>query len=284
MRRERDASRCKTKPARLSFGSQDDALDFARHSAERGRGWLAAHSLDIPERYCNGNLSIVLRIAPYGERCECDLVIFSVPPGKEFCSSGETSCSEMDLAEHHGDWLKQHDMSAVADLVECPNGIVPSLIRIESPKQRQDLREEIVASTAAYHVGFKLGFRVGDREISSPGPYFPGADSGSVPGLIKSRSQGDASLESQFSGPIRESFGKSDLVDFVRSIRIKLANVAAWLVFKEPLDPRFQVTNMFVCTPDEALGTVEEIASGHDERVTEAKAQGQAGRRNRTSP
>jgi len=31
--------------------SQDDALNFARHSVERAHNWLSSHSLDWPERY-----------------------------------------------------------------------------------------------------------------------------------------------------------------------------------------------------------------------------------------
>jgi hypothetical protein len=121
---------------------------------------------------------------------------FAIPSGKEFRSTRKNGVVEMDFAEGHSDWLKENDVSAVADFVECPKKVVSSLIRLERPKKCQNFRREVIASSATDDVRFQLGCGVGDRKVGPLGIGFARGDSRSVSDLIESGTQGNGSFES----------------------------------------------------------------------------------------
>lgn len=86
---ERQASAASAAPSRnefdaatLCFSSHQDALDFARHSAEHSNWMLASNNLiDIVERYRKGELEIVLDICSRSSAKKYNLIFIAIPSG-----------------------------------------------------------------------------------------------------------------------------------------------------------------------------------------------------------
>jgi hypothetical protein len=129
--------------AAFGFGSADDALDFGRHCAENAKDWAAAQKVDFVERYCQSKAAIVMKLASRTEAREYDLVIFAVPSGNEDASALERSAFEVHAASVHADG-NDGCMKRATELIEGPDGIIPSFVRLERAKERHDLIRNVL--------------------------------------------------------------------------------------------------------------------------------------------
>lgn len=238
----------------LSFRSHDDALNFARHSAENVRRWIAAKNLNFAERYAVGSIEVVLKILNIrGDNGEYDLVFSAIPYGQwnTATAAAGTLNAEIHLSEGYAGGDEQSVLVDVVGLVECPNKIVPSLVRFERAKKRNDLIRNLFASSLDN--SFEIRCVVANGEVSTSGVVRASGNSDGIPSLIERGPEVFEGVCGNISETIRDCGTEFDLVKVVNSIRIGLHNMGAWVVLQEGIGPPFKIVNMYLCPSDAAL-------------------------------
>jgi hypothetical protein len=164
-------------PAALPFRSHQDALYFASHGAEHSNRILAANNLiNVVERYRKGDIELKLALYLSGVRGarKYHLVFFAVPMGIEL----QPRTSNLDVASNPDssadcNGVKHFVLRGVTQFIQCPEGVIPSLVRLERFKQAADFRWQILASAGQVipHVDFGwsegkfCGFRIGTNVL-----------------------------------------------------------------------------------------------------------------------
>ena len=139
--------------------------------------------------------------------------------------------------------------------VEGPNRVIPSFVRLERAKKRDDIRRQIFAS--AFNNHFKTSIRFGDGKVSRLGLDCTGKDGYRVPGLIQ---RGSKSLD-RLSSAVGKLGGnwlcELDLVKLRQSIRIKIDSAFVGLLLEEFLDPRIKIANVLLRPKKSTLGALK---------------------------
>jgi hypothetical protein len=130
----------------LCFRSSKDALDFARDGLKKGnRNWVW-HKIDFAESYENGDIEIVIKVAIRGHPGNYHLVFFAIPSREMNSKTGPTQMMDGHPATASPDG-DESGMCSVTELVQGPNGVIPSFVRLERSKKRHDIRRQVFAST-----------------------------------------------------------------------------------------------------------------------------------------
>lgn len=240
--------------SRLNFSSHDDALNFARHRVENVRRWIAANNLNFPERNAVGSLDVVLNLLDIsGNNGEYDLVFSAIPCGRRNIATTTTGAmdAEIHLSEGYAGWDKQSVFVDVVSFVECPNKIIPSLVRLERAKKRNDLIGDLLASSLDN--SFEIRCVVSNGEVSTSGVVRASGNCDGISRLIESGAEVFEGVCGDLSETIRDGGTEFDLVKVVNAIRIGLHNMEAWVVLQEGIGPPFKIVNMYLCPSDAAL-------------------------------
>jgi hypothetical protein len=248
-----------TDPPALCFRTADDAVDFARHGRKNGDNWQAFDDLDFAKGYEKGHFEIVLKLSAGANDPKYDFVFFAVPFGGRNTSARDEPKGFASHFQHgHANLDKRPVFSYGARPVEGPNGVVPSLVRIERAKERDDIRRQIFAS--AFNNRFKASIRFGDGEIGRFGIDRARKNSRRISSLIQRGSKGLDCL----SGAVRELgwdwLCEFDLVKFCQSVSIKLDCASMGLLLEEFLDPRIKISDVLLCAKQPALRAIEGVA------------------------
>ena len=193
-------------------------------SGERGDDGLPLDWMNWAERYKKGKLEVVMRLHADGGSAQRDLVLLGVP----FVGQHDTAWRQSKKQNIIDNAFKSYFgndpvFTAVTNLVKRPNGSAfPSLVRFERPKKREDIRWQVLASLAAYHVRLELRGGVGDREISRFGLPFAPEDCGGKSEMVESRPEMFDRLNDQHVKDIWERFGQSEFMCLCAAIRIRL--------------------------------------------------------------
>jgi hypothetical protein len=115
-------------------------------------------------------------------------------------------------------------LATVAEFIENPDSFapIPSFVRLERPKGRQDIRWQILTAASAYHVRFELRGGVGDREIAGFGFPFAAEDRGFVSEIIERGPQVLNGLDDKKIEFWRCMASETAFVRFCQSVRIRL--------------------------------------------------------------
>ncbi len=156
-------------------------------------------AIDFAKRYREGEVELVIEISSWPNHAIYHLVFCAVPNGA------------------------QQPVEALAvHTVECDEKIVPSRIRLERPKERNDLRREIFAA-ASYGV-LELVGNVGKNGRGWPFEF--------------------------------------DLVGAANSIRVRLDGSNIGVFLEEGLSLQIECTDVMVCSVEPPLWTSERIDHG----------------------
>ena len=150
----------------------------------------------------------------------------------------------------------------VTHLVQGPQGIIPSLVWVEPPKQRDDFRRAIIGDLPAKNIVIKSGQVIAEREVGSLWIGFSACDSGSVATLIEHGSEIADGIENDAIKHGWKPPSKSDLVTLMSGYRIILNNVGPWLIVDKGADLLFELTNVMMCSIERELRAGEHI--NHD--------------------
>lgn len=236
----------------LCFNSQDDALNFARHCVENVRHRIAFNRSNFVKRYAVGALEVVLKLRIGGDNREYDFVLGAIiDRGRNMNSttSGATN-PKIHVSGEVKEWNQQPMLIAVVCLVQCPNQIIPSSVRLECAKERNYLGRNVFASSFD-HI-FEFSFGIGNREIGALGVARTGSDCHGIPRVVEGGSEAPEYVD----GDVFEDVGDGaefDLVDFVESITVTLDHTGAGVIFQKLIGLPFEFVNMGLCSRDAAL-------------------------------
>jgi hypothetical protein len=261
------ASRNESDAATLRFGSHQDALDYARHSAEHGNRMLASYNVtDVVERYRKGDINIVLNLIGGSGAEEFNLVFFAIPSGDRSLyrppvkyQSAHKACLPAD-----GDGEKQLMLWPVRKFIQSPEGIIPSFVRIEPFKECPDFRRQIIA--AAFGIVPHLALSWPNRELTGFGISLSSADGDNKAKLVKDCPKIVRGFEHNMGQVFRQPSSEFDFVNICESINIFLNDVGPWLLLSEDIDFSVQFGNLTLCTRQHALGTSEVVNHGEELR------------------
>ena len=171
----------------LGFGCHQDALDFASDGIQDANCRAAFHPVEIVKSYKEGNVAIVLKASAGADAREFDLVFFAVPRRHHKVATADFRIIDGHAGANQANGDEEAVLVGITELVHSPEGIIPSLVSVEAPKQRPDFLRQITASTLCHTV--QVGNRIGHREISVLGIAGAARRPRSVSRLIQRRSQ-----------------------------------------------------------------------------------------------
>jgi len=146
-------------------------------------------------------------------------------------------------------------VALTANPVECPNDIVPTLVRLERAKEREDVRREALA--LSIENVFEISGRVGDWELNTVRSGRIACDSYGVDRLVERRSQTVDDVVGEFCEPFGQGFGQLDLVELVSTLRIGLNDTGVWLFLEEFADSLAEFGQVSICARDPAFWAIE---------------------------
>lgn len=255
-----------TDAAALSFRSGDDARDYARKVVQRSRNWLALQNRHVAERYREGEFNLVLEATFGSDPAEYHLVFSAVPRGHRDGAPAQAPPLHSEAAGSSADG-DQLGVLHVCDLVHGPQGVIPSLVRLERAKQRDNVIRQVFAAPFD-HVS-KFRSRVGERVVGALGVGRSSQIGASKAGLIESGSQTLNDLHGEVGEESGQRFGHLDLVKLIAAVRVFLNDSGIWFTLDESLYCGLEFRNLFLCAREPLLGAAEGIV-GHGE-IQEAR-------------
>jgi hypothetical protein len=152
-------SQIEAEVAALSLSGDQGISDFVAHSVDNAAHVLAAENLNAFDRYRKGKAAIYIRGHVGGADREFCLSFFRAP------SSAERPVSRLErnvaIERDAGGVEVQRNEGAVflgiSNLVESPEGIIPSFVSLEPLKNRTDFRWQILASAGKIVAPFFFG-------------------------------------------------------------------------------------------------------------------------------
>jgi len=123
-------------PLTLGFRVSEDSAYFSTHRIEERNGRLAVNNFFlVADSYCVGKIELRLGVRVNG--AECDLVFFNIPIPRND-SAGIVPCKGASESDRDKDGV----FFDIGHVVYGPQGIIPSLVRLEPFKNRYDPRKE----------------------------------------------------------------------------------------------------------------------------------------------
>jgi hypothetical protein len=231
-----------------------------------GRRFLA-RKVSVLDQWVNGSLEIVVRGRSLQNAKVGDFVFHRIENHRfeKFDRSSKGGPAESAGGNGLCDKSEQRMFAQIAQVIEDPKGITLAAgVWLERPQERLDFRRAVLAETLDSVVQKLWGAdegKVAKFQIGVPGTSVGGRPSGVV--------EASSSVFDDFSGqnppPEWESFSEAEFVDFVRAIRIRIADASVWLLTGKLGYAGFEIVEMFLCPCKTAFGAVKD-AIGSENR------------------
>jgi hypothetical protein len=154
-------------------------------------------------------------------------------------------------------------MSCVTQLIQGPEGVIPSLVRLEYSKERDNFLGDIAANAASIYEIVQFGEAVADRELRSLGGDFSRRDSGGVSGLIEDGSESLKGLLSNLRAGIGQPLGELEFELLLgRIVRIDLTPQFVWLFLLKDPNLAIKFGDVFAASREPSPSAGEGIAAG----------------------
>jgi hypothetical protein len=229
----------------LGFSSPKDALNFSREIAEDGKHWTASKHWNIAERYAKGHINVVVRCRVADHPRNYDFIFSSIPTGRLISKyrfvkrgpSNEIRLSDVDSRLDDGSVFMN-----VANLVEGPEGRIPSLVWLQGHKYSLDFVRYV------HSFRFELAAKVASRIAKRKSCFIPESSRNDcASAMIQRRPQvlygGNRSLDDMGG---QASF-KANLVLHVNTLGVKLGNSFITVRSKKSATQRLQVFDVLFC-------------------------------------
>lgn len=264
----------KPKPCRLRFRTQDDALNYARDVLQYGADFFTAYGLNIPKRYAMGEIEVVLKVSAGRDYSEYEFVFFNVP-GKirEVALASHDGLAQSDLSREKSDRGDELVFVGITELVESPDGVIPSLVRVERAKERYDIGGQILASP--FDDVFESSNIVRNREVGGLGCGLTAQRGSSKSGLIKGGAQRLKALDGEVRDIVGQRPGHLELVKLVPGLRLYLNRSSVWLRLEKGFTLPGDFVDVLICAGEPALRAMERI--GHGEHSEGSRPSNQSG-------
>ncbi|WP_239797429.1 hypothetical protein [Candidatus Nitrotoga arctica] len=236
----------------LSFGSHNDALHFARHRAENVCRWISANNLDFVKRYTVGTINVVLNFRIIRSDSKYDLIFSAIPDWwRDAAVTARPTNFQVHVTEKLAGRNKKPMFVNVISFVECPDQVIPSLIRLEPAKDRNNLTRDIFAIHR--NNAFEIHCIVADGKVCLSRITHASRDSDCVSGLIKRGSEIFERVCGDFPEAVGDCGAEFDLMKLVNAISVGLNSMGAWVIHKEFIDPSIEVVDVYLSARDAAL-------------------------------
>ena len=222
----------------LGFGSINNALNLSCHCYEGINSGKLPYRLNIAEGYEKSKFEVVIELSSRQHpACKYHLIFFAIPMGRwDLYGASDCHVTDVNAADSraHRD---QNCVSCVTQLVQGPQGVIPSFVRLERAKKRLDVQRQV--TTSASDVVVHVSGSVPKRKLSTLGRSNTADDCGGVPGLIESGSE----RLKRLSGVVGTDLGER-LFQFefekLKTVRLFLSDCVAWYRFEERLASFFK--------------------------------------------
>lgn len=149
-------------------------------------------------------------------------------------------------------------------VVYGPQGVIPSFVWLESFKERDNFRRNViwqpVLSNYVQPVGGVIAEGEGNKTVAAA--MFC---SDSESHMIQACSQVIDDIEENAGNIIGEAFTKSDYMEIITALRITLGNDGVWLVDVARSNYGFEIRDVVICATENASRAGEHIS--HDRKI-----------------
>jgi hypothetical protein len=247
----------KAKAAALCFRSQQDALNYARHTVEDSNRRLAAQSINAVARYLKGEIGIYIGLRTLRDGHECDLVFLRVPANTKSAWADSFTDPIFGFnpgAEENGRGCSDKGPESevfigVSNLVYGPKGLIPSFVTIEILKERLDFRGKILASSG--HMVPEFLFRgPADGKFDCPQARSFGSDGGCVSALIENGTKIVSGIEKNAGQYLRKLLNDFDFMKIINGIRIRINEAGPWLFCDKSVSDNVEIVDVMLCAQE----------------------------------
>jgi hypothetical protein len=137
----------------------------------------------------------------------------------------------------------------VTKLVDCPKNIVSSLVRLKRAKERLNLiREMLAGGTVNATLEIGSGFAEGEVDVLHVRCITQTAngDSGKIKGGTQILDSGNCALCQHE----RQSLGKSEFMELVDAVSVRLSNQCVWCTLEKASSAPFKLGDVFLSPSD----------------------------------
>jgi hypothetical protein len=233
----------------LPFHSHNDSIDYANHLVEECIHWLSVNNRNFVKGYEEGKLEIVVACR-FGANDEQYHLLFDAIPRMCWNLDVSNSLNEEFLAQRSSaDGSKHFMLISNAYLVQCPEKVIASSVRLERAKERVDLFRDIGA--ASLHVVFELGNVASEGEVGFSRIDTSRGDGNAVASVIQGSTKIGSGVTDYISQKAWDRFRDLDLThNMERQFRVRLDNSCVGLTIEEEQDLFFKVGDVFLSPRD----------------------------------
>ncbi len=238
-------------PPSLCFNSQQDALDFARNLVKNSANRLAVYRPDLVERYVKNEIEIVV-VCRVGTELEEYHLLFCAIPDRINVELKPSRAMKIEAGADSG--TRSHrDQHFVfisnGYFIQSPQNLIPTLVRLERPKQRPNVLRDILAP--AFEVSLKISKSSREREVCFFGVGSSSSESNSVNSLVQGGSEVVDDIADDIGEIIRHRPNHLHFVNSVtRLLWIWLDDSVVRTGFNECPDFPFEVGDVFLSVCD----------------------------------
>jgi hypothetical protein len=231
----------------------EDVVNGTDQVPEECHYGFPVRNFNLIECYKKAEVNLACRIFLGGIRAQFDLVIGAVPYGPDRHYAGLRDGTER--KDGRKDKSPAPDAQkrmfiGVVNFVESPEGVIPSSVWLESPKERPDFLRKLFGPT--FHAVFERLSTARERECAFTGTRFgTSGDGDGVASIIEGSAEMVRSLNGEMLDDFRQRFVEPEFVNFLtRAIRIRLYDKGVWFGCEESTRFDFDIRNVLVCASD----------------------------------
>ena len=242
----------------LGFRGDEDVFHKSPSSHQEAEDVFAASNFSLIEAYAEGRANVVVELVSADRAAEYYLVFGAIVGGidrNDVAGGVPVINTDYRPADPNGNQLF---VPVITELVHCPERIIRSFVWVERAEKGDNRFRDIIANLSAVDEVVEFNGTIGDGELRPLGIGLAGENGGSVPGLIKSESDGLQSLSREKSAAVGELLTELEFQALVSGIcRIDIAHQVVGLVCEKCPDLPFQLRNVFVGSRESAARAIK---------------------------
>ena len=169
----------------------NDALNFFGDPLQRWRDRLTPENCSFIEEYGNGRMALVLH-------CDCQVIGIEEPNTRGFVHyvSGFSNHTMLVILKAHvmkahklQNWDEHLMFVSIAQLVQSPNGCIPTLVGLDTHHQLNDFNGDLLLFQSLIQGVCKTVPRISDWKVSPESGLSPAGNNCLVPHMVERTSQ-----------------------------------------------------------------------------------------------
>jgi hypothetical protein len=230
--------------------ARNDVFDNLNEVIEYPRYGFAANDLDFIECYRHSDVDSVVRFRSLDESADFDLLFSAIPMRRHKQPNKATrpnNISETRPDIHSDETLMLSDVTC---LVECPEEVIPSSVRLLRAKDRVNFFRDVLGS--AFNLVLKFSGTIGKGESG----VFQLAATRSERQSVSSAVEGGPKVVNCIMGAVSAELNGDRIIDpdfhnlMVRSLRIRLEKRSLFVSVPELFKFSVNISAVFLCARD----------------------------------